>query len=171
MGSLGRLFVAVFLAAACGADLAAQGAEPTIVYVVRHAERVDDSSDSPISAAGEERARLLAEMLRDARITHIHTTDFRRTRATAAPVADRIGSSPAVYDVNDAVGLAVRIGSTPGRHLVVGHSNTMRETVSALGGEPGAEIAQLEYDRLYVLTLSGAGTATVLLRFGEMYRP
>ena len=150
--------------------LAAQPSEPTVVYLVRHAERLDDSADSPISAAGEARARLLADMLRDAGLTHIHTTDLRRTRATAAPVAALTRLTPTLYDVNDLAGLAARIGSAPGRHLVVGHSNTLRETIGALGGEPGPEIAPEEYDRLWVLTLTSTGTVTVLLRFGESYR-
>jgi broad specificity phosphatase PhoE len=144
--------------------------DATVVYVVRHAERADDSEDSPLSAAGEARARTLATMLRDAGITHIHTSDFRRTRATAAPVAIATGAGMELYDIDDLAALAAYVGSTPGRHLVVGHSNTLRETISALGGEPGAEIAQLEYDRLYVLTVTRAGTVTVLLRFGAPYR-
>jgi hypothetical protein len=54
----------------------------------------------------------------------------------------------------------------PGRHFVVGHSDTTPALVEALGGDAGAPIADPEYDRLYVLTLEGAGASTVLLRFG-----
>jgi broad specificity phosphatase PhoE len=161
--ALGLLIVAPF-------HVAAQQIETTVVYLVRHAERVDDSEDSPLSGTGETRARLLATMLRDAGITDIHTTDFRRTRATAAAVAATTGAGVQLYDQNDLAALAAYVGRESGRHLVVGHSNTLRETISALGGEPGPEIATSEYDRLYILTLTEGGTSTVLLRFGQPYR-
>jgi broad specificity phosphatase PhoE len=170
-----RRLVAALVLTLCAVDglaapVASQQPDAVVVYLVRHAERADDGTDDPpISAAGEERARLLAEMLRDASVTHIHTTDFRRTRATAAPLAARARLVPALYD-DDLATLAARIAGTPGRHLVVGHSNTIPVIVSALGGDAGnPTIAQEEYDRLYILTLSGGRTATVLLRFGAPY--
>jgi phosphohistidine phosphatase SixA len=140
---------------------------PIVVYLVRHAERGEDgTSDPPITAAGHERALLLAAMLRDTGITHIHTTDYARTRSTAAPVAELTGLRPAVYDPRDLSGFAERLRRMPGRHFVVGHSDTTPALVEALGGDAGAPIADPEYDRLYVLTLEGAGASTVLLRFG-----
>jgi probable phosphoglycerate mutase len=165
-----RFAPALLLAALFGATAPAdaqQSQEPVIVYLVRHAERAEDGTDDPpISAAGEQRALLLAEMLRDTEITYIHTTDFRRTRATAEPVADDIALEPAMYRPDQIEVFAARLRATPGRHLVVGHSNTTTELVAALGGDPHGEIAQDEYDRLYVLTLSPAGTSTTLIRFG-----
>ena len=60
--------------------------DATVVYLVRHAERAEDgTSDPPISEAGEARSRLLAGMLLDAGVTHVHTTDYKRTRSTGAP--------------------------------------------------------------------------------------
>ena len=139
---------------------------PIVVYVVRHAERAEDgTNDPPISADGERRARLLAAMLRDSGITHIYTTDYLRTRATAAPIARDAGLVPYVYDPGEPAALAGRLRATPGRHLVVGHSNSVPDLVVALGGDPHGEIAQDEYDRLYVLTLASDAVTTVLLRF------
>jgi hypothetical protein len=86
-------------------------------------------------------------------------------------VAATTGAGVELYDQNDLAALAAYVGSEPARHLVVGHSNTLRETIGALGGEPGPEIATNEYDRLYILTLTEDGTSTVLLRFGQAYRP
>jgi broad specificity phosphatase PhoE len=162
---LRRLLLQLLLGLPLAAPAFAQQA-PIVVYLVRHAERAEDgTNDPPISGAGERRARLLADMLRDAALTSIHTTDFLRTRATAAPVASDTGIQPAVYDDEELEAFAVRLRASPGRHLVVGHSNTTPELVLALGGEPHGEIAQDEYDRLYVLTLAADGVTTVLLRF------
>jgi broad specificity phosphatase PhoE len=163
--------LAALVAAPTPSALQAQSVEDaTVVYVVRHAERADGTEDSELSAAGEERAQLLAGLLRDARVTHIHTTDFRRTRATAAPIAEAVRLTPTLYD-DDLGALAARVRAQPGRHLVVGHSNTIPVIVRALAGEPGGLIAQDEYDRLYILTLTEGGTSTVMLRFGAPYRP
>ena len=68
-------------------------------------------------------------------------------------------------------GLVTRLRAQPGRHLVVGHSNTIPVLVRALGGEAGGLIEQEEYDRLYILTLTGSGASTVLLRFGAPQDP
>lgn len=139
---------------------------PIVVYVVRHAERAEDGTDDPpLSEAGQRRSLLLASMLRDADVTHIHTTDYRRTRQTVAPLAAETGLEPIVYDgVGDLVDL---LRATPGRHLVVGHSNTVPELVGRLGGEAHGPIGLDEYDRFYVVTLSGGRAVTSFLRFGE----
>ena len=62
--------------------------------------------------------------------------------------------------------------STPGHHLVVGHSNTTPALVEALGGDPVSPIDEMEYDRFYLVTVSPGGVVTsTLLRFGAPYHP
>lgn len=152
---------------ALGAGRLQAQTEPTVVFLVRHAERAEDgTSDPPISEEGEARAGLLAEMLRDVELTRIHTTDYRRTRATGRPTASAAGLDMELYDADDLPAFAERLRSMPGRHLVLGHSNTTPQLVGALGGEPGGAIDELEYDRLYIVTLTSEGVSTVLLRFG-----
>jgi broad specificity phosphatase PhoE len=162
-----------------------EGQAGTVVFLVRHAERADDGEgagrmaadpqmammldDPPLSEAGQVRASLLAEMLLDAGITHVHSTDYRRTRETGAPTAEAVGVEVSLYDPNGLAAFAETLRATPGRHLVVGHSNTTPELVQALGGEPGPAIEPLEYDRLYVVVLEGSKVRTVLLRFGERF--
>jgi phosphohistidine phosphatase SixA len=128
------------------------------------------AGDPPLSAAGRQRADLLASMLADANLTHIHSTDTRRTRETAAPVSNRTGVEVDLYDAGDLEGMARLLSSTPGCHLVVGHSNTTPELVGFLGGDPGTPIEGMEYDRLYVVSIQGTNVLTVLLRFGEPFR-
>jgi len=141
-----------------------------VVYLVRHSERAEDgTNDPPISVEGQARSDLVATLLEDAGITHIHTTDFKRTRATGAPTANVTGLGMELYDPRDLSGFAERLRGMPGRHLVLGHSNTTPQMVEALGGDPGTPIGEMEYDRLYVVTLTAAGASTVLLRFGSPY--
>ena len=144
--------------------------EATVVYLVRHAERAEDGTDDPaISEVGWARARLLATMLRDAGITQVHATDYRRTRSTAEPLADLLELGTRSYDPGDLQGFADRLRRTPGRHLVVGHSNTTPPLVAALGGDAAGPIEEMEYDRLYIVTLTESGASTVLIRFGSPF--
>ena len=143
--------------------------EETVVYLVRHGEKMlDGSRDPALSRAGLERSAALAELLVDAGVTHVHSSDLIRTRRTAQPLADRLGLPVETYDPRDLAALAVKLRSTPGRHLVSGHSDTTPALVRLLGGDPGGEIDEAtEYDRLYVLVLSeDGGATTVLLRYG-----
>jgi broad specificity phosphatase PhoE len=145
--------------------------EPTLIYLVRHAEKVDESRDPPLSEAGTERAAVLAHILKDAGITHIHSTPFQRTVSTGQPVAQALGLEIRRYDGGELEAMASLLEATPGRHLVVGHSNTVPELVGALGGDPGESYESLEYDRLYLLVLSGTEVSTILLRYGAPFTP
>jgi phosphohistidine phosphatase SixA len=144
--------------------------DAVVVYLVRHAERAEDgTNDPPISSEGQARAALVATLLQDAGITHIHTTDFKRTRSTGAPTSEITGLGMELYDPRELAGFAERLRGIPGRHLVLGHSNTTPQMVEVLGGDPGTPIEEMEYDRLYVVTLTEAGASTVMLRFGSLY--
>lgn len=164
------LSILLFASLGAGPEAVRAQADATVIYLVRHAERHEDgTSDPPLSEAGWHRAALVAETLRDAGLTHIHTTDFKRTRATGRPTADRTGLEMVTYDPRDLAAFARRLRSTPGRHLVLGHSNTTPELVTALGGDAGTPIAEMEYDRLYIVTITEAGASTVLVRFGDRF--
>lgn len=148
-------------------------AEPLIVFLVRHAEKVDASRDPELSESGKKRAAHLASVLQDAKLQQIHSSDFIRTRETATPIAARLKLPVRKYDPRDLATLAERLRKAGGRHLVVGHSNTTPGLVKLLGGESGDEIDEpKEYDRLYVLVIDPQGKATtMLLRYGKPYSP
>ncbi len=145
-------------------------ADTVVVYLVRHAEKLDDSRDPPLSETGKARAAELARLLTDAGVTQVWSTNFDRTRSTGRPTAEARGLEVRFYDASDLKGFAAQLAATPGRHLVIGHSNTTPALVRALGGNPGNLMADSEYDRLYVVTLSGATQTTVQLRWGAASR-
>lgn len=99
----------------------------TTVLVVRHAERANSSSTSPISdPEGKNRARALAHVASEAGVSAIYATEYLRTQQTAQPLADRLGL-PIDTSFADPSALAEKIlsdhvGDTV---LVVGHSNTV----------------------------------------------
>lgn len=153
---------------------ALMGAEgDPIVFLVRHAERAtDDPRDPTLTPEGTERAELLATLLAGAGITAIYSTDWRRTRLTAAPLAEATGLPVRIYDPGDSTAMAAfarEVVEEGGRVVVVGHSNTVGPTVARLGGDPGTSIADDEYDRLYVVVPAapGGNGRTTLLRYGR----
>ena len=61
------------------------GEDPLPVFLVRHAEKVDQSMDPDLSMEGYRRAGELARVLADAGIERIFSSDYVRTRETAGP--------------------------------------------------------------------------------------
>jgi broad specificity phosphatase PhoE len=142
--------------------------DDTVVFLVRHAEKTEAKDDPALSAAGRQRSRQLANLLSDAGIDHIYSTDFNRTRETASPLAGMTGLYVELYTWDNPVALAQSLKQDGKRHLVVGHSNTTTELVTLLGGDPGTEIEESsEYDRLYILTINSGGVTTLLIRYGS----
>jgi broad specificity phosphatase PhoE len=150
---------------------AATAAEPpTVVFLLRHAEK-EEGPNPPLSDPGRQRAQQLAELLAEAGIGSIHSTDYPRSTETVRPLAERLGLEILLYDPAELEGLATRLRAAGGRHVVVGHSNTTPTLVELLGGSGGAEIDEAgEFDRLYIVAMAeGAAVSTVLLRYGEPF--
>jgi 2,3-bisphosphoglycerate-dependent phosphoglycerate mutase len=138
---------------------------PLVVFLVRHAEKVDTSADPALSAEGIARAQSLKVTLRDAGITHVHSSDYKRTRDTAAPIAALLEKNVQLYDSLNPSELVSKLMTEGGRHLVVGHSNTTPALVKRLGGKPGPPIVEKnEYDRLYIITVNSDGSVNTVLR-------
>jgi len=135
------------------------------IILVRHAERGSAmTSDVPISPAGEERARALAQVLKNAGIQRIYVTALLRTQQTAAPIAARLHLQPIVIapDDTDALLSQLRALKEDETALVVGHSNTVPLIVERLGGGKVTPIADAEYDRLIVVVTSPTGKAKIV---------
>jgi len=175
-----RVRLAVNALAVCAACLAAVAApfrlgaqvavptddEAVTVFLVRHAERLDDSPNSPLNDVGRERVEKLRTLLADVGFTHVHSTNLTRTLDTARPIAEDDGVELIIYSPGELEQLAETIRATPGRHLVSGHSNTTPQLAEALGGDPHGPIDHMEYDRLYIIVIQpGRSAVTTLLRF------
>ena len=156
--------VAVLAASLTGPVVCAATAQEA-VYLVRHAERVDDAKDSLLSAEGHARAARLAEMLRDAGITHIFVSEYQRTAETAGPLAARLAVTPQAVpaDDRDALLARVRAAGPNARVLIAGHSDTVPALLKALGCTQQVTIAKAEYDNLFVV-IPGDKTGPVLVR-------
>lgn len=128
----------------------------TTIIVVRHAEaEAGDSPDPGLSEAGKARAKELARVAKDARVTAVYATQFRRTKDTAGEFGIAVTETKVdrATIAEDSATLAKRIlAEHPGETvIVVGHSNTVPLLVKALSGVAVADIPHTEYDRLYVV--------------------
>jgi 2,3-bisphosphoglycerate-dependent phosphoglycerate mutase len=169
-GWRGALRVALAVSALAGAAPAARA--ETTVFVVRHAEKVDASTDAELDGAGRERARLLRDMLRDLSIETIYASKYRRTQQTVAPVAESRDLAVTIHETAaiDSLAGALRDAardSVDRYVLVSGHSNTVIAWLEALGIAEVTELLDHEYDNLFVVTLGDNRKSRLLrLRFG-----
>ena len=130
-------------------------AEPFVV-VVRHAEKAgNDAKDPDLSQAGRARAEALAKILKDAGITAIFATEFKRTQETAAPTAKVTGVAPTIVGGKDIVNLLSKLHEATGNTLVVAHGNTIPDIIKALGIETPIEIPGDDYTDFFVVALGG----------------
>lgn len=125
----------------------------TRIYVVRHAEKLDNSADPPLSPAGVERARCLADELAGRRITRVFVSDRKRTQETAAPTAARFNLTSQVLPGRATDQLISELKQLSGdQALVVRHSNELHLIVNALCPDnPVPPITEAEYDNLFVV--------------------
>ena len=134
------------------------------VFLVRHADRLDDSEDTPLSKAGEARAQLLAGLLKDAGVTAIYTSQFQRTIKTAEPLANSLKIKPVNIHTGDNAGLFRRVRSDNGNDivLIVGHDKSVPALLKLFGHPADITIAPTEYDNLFVLVPKDTGPPIVL---------
>ncbi len=142
--------------------------DTTTVIVVRHAEKQLDAGKDPLlTEVGSARAQHLAQQFGSAGVAAVYATPYHRTRDTAEPVAAAAGLEVITTDPKDVAGLAAMIradhhGETV---FVVGHSNTVGQIVQALGGTAPDEMADTEYDNVYIVSVPRFGrTRTLHLR-------
>jgi phosphohistidine phosphatase SixA len=151
---------------------ASDAAAQATIFLVRHAERADAGSpsgaamadDPELSDAGRARAASLAAILADAQVTAIYTTEYKRTRQTAEPLAAARKLAVTTIKANEPTRLLESLKGATGNVLVVGHSNTVPDILLGLGIRTPVTIKEDEYDNLFILTM-GPEPKLVRLRF------
>lgn len=149
------------------AAVAQQPQHMSTIVLVRHAERASTDQDSVLSAAGQQRAECLAQVLKDSGIKRILVTDTKRTQQTAEPLAKALGIKPVVIPARDTAAVAQNIFyGTGGNALVVGHSNTLPTIIQRVQAGTVPAIDDNEYDGMYVLTImEGSSTQVIKLHY------
>jgi phosphohistidine phosphatase SixA len=160
----------VLLLTAVGSPRAEQAAGPALVVLVRHADPgATPRNDPSLNEAGKARAQVLAMALRDAGITAIFTSTYRRTRETAAPLAAALGieAVPIAGADPDAHvrALLAAVRAQRGAVLVVGHSDTVPLLIEKLDG-PHLDTLCDVHDRLLMLVPAAGKAHLVRSHYG-----
>ena len=133
------------------------GAE-TVVVLVRHADRAPGQKTDELAAWGVARSRELARVLQKAGVSAAIVSDTNRAAQTAAPLAAASGITPIVLPAKDFAAIAGEVRKHPGETvLIVGHSNTVPSIIAALGGPQLPDLADSEFDDLFVLGVCRCG--------------
>jgi broad specificity phosphatase PhoE len=133
---------------------------PKTIYIVRHAEKQLVGNDPELAYVGGVRALKLSQILEKEDIKHVFSTDYIRTKSTAKPTAEKAGLSIEIYDPKNHDALVEELRKREGNILVVGHSNTVSQVANYFvgDGEKFADLTDLEYDFIYVVTLEKNGS-------------
>lgn len=152
-------------------------AQKTIkVWVVRHAEKATENpkdKDPDLSDEGKKRAEALQKELKGQGIDSIFATNYKRTRLTGFPLADKIGISVKTYDAADQLEFVKSLlANAQGKKLlIIGHSNTVLELVEAFGAKrPLKELGDNDYDYLFEVTIKGNKAEVKAKQYGEPHR-
>lgn len=142
------------------------------VYIVRHAEKLTANpadKDPELSEEGRLRADALMKKLKGSQIDSIYTTNYKRTKLTGFPLADKIGLAIKTYEPTEikALAKAWKTNALGKNILVVGHSNTVLEIIEAFGGvRPVKELTDDDYDYLFELSIKGDKVNVNVVRYG-----
>jgi phosphohistidine phosphatase SixA len=120
-----------------------------------------------LSEEGAARAARLAKLFAHAGVTHVFSSEFKRTQLTAGPLAKAAGKEIVVVSARDTKAQLEQLRALPAGSVAVvcGHSNTVPGMATALGGklerleqhpQYGGMLPHSDYSRIYVVTLPGA---------------
>jgi phosphohistidine phosphatase SixA len=123
-----------------------------VVLLVRHADvPVNGGADPSLSPAGQARAAALAAVVGPAGIGTVIVSSARRTQETAAPAAAASGVTPIEITEPPEILSAIAAAPAASTVLVVGHTNTVPDVVTGMGG-PAVTIPHTEFGNLFVVT-------------------
>ncbi|MEO6729672.1 MAG: phosphoglycerate mutase family protein [Ferruginibacter sp.] len=135
-------------------------------YVVRHADKLDNTPYSVLSSAGHARSIVLKNYLTDKKIDIIFATPFQRTQETAQPLAQALNRSLLLYRNNAVDSIVTMIRSIKKKNiLLVGHSGNIPSIIEGLTTKKIRPIAEGEYDNLYIIKTRKSKTELVATKY------
>ena len=135
-----------------------------VVYLIRHAEQMQDVEDPPLTDAGHQRAKVWLGILRDAGIKVVYTSKKRRTKQTGEPIAQALNIPLEAMKRRDVAGLVDRLRT---RHaedavLIVSHTFIIPKLVKELGHSEDVTIERDDYGNLFIVVPQSESDPLVL---------
>lgn len=162
MKILVTLFLGLFLLMFASGDVFAQKKEITII-LLRHAEKdLSDELNDPdplLSPAGKERALRLVKTIKKYKPEAIYSSNFKRTRSTVTPLAERINpryrTMIQIYDHRKLDELINRMMASGVRSIVVaGHNSTTPALANLLIKQNKYKtLPETEYDKIWIIKI------------------
>jgi broad specificity phosphatase PhoE len=122
------------------------------LYIVRHAEKLDNSPYSVLSPLGHQRAAVLRDSLLSKKINLIFATQFQRTQETAQPLATALNKPLLIYRNNAIDSIVSVLKQNKSKNvLLVAHSGNIPSIIEGLTGEKVKAIDENEYDNFYII--------------------
>ena len=166
----------------CQSAVAQDDFKPITVFLIRHAEREEEpKQDPPLSKEGIARSQALAQLLSNAGIKAILTSQYNRTKQTAEPLATKLGltitpftlkvnpSNPRQVSEESTAAVTNKILEYAGQSvLVIGHGNSIPDVIKMLGGDVVPTMDEQKFDDLFIVTVYAKGKAKVVqLKYGS----
>jgi broad specificity phosphatase PhoE len=158
-----RTLLAIILALLVAATLPQTARAADTVFVMRHLQKMD-GADPPLSAEGAANAQALANMLAKSGIKAIFATPTRRAMDSAQPLAAKLGIAITTYDPGNPDALVKMVAGVQGAVVVVGHSNTVPDLVTRLGGKQPIILGDQDYGSVFVVTQGDGKVSEIKIR-------
>ena len=167
-----KVFLFFFVLASCISSKTLPDPTETVIshyYFIRHAEK-DESNESDknphLTSKGQKRAKNWSKILGNEKIDLVYSTNYHRTRETAAPVAIKNNTKIAIYNPSD-IDYESFLKETSGKNiLIVGHSNTTPAFVNnVIGNKKYKNIEHKNFGNLYIVTIINNKISSQLLTF------
>jgi 2,3-bisphosphoglycerate-dependent phosphoglycerate mutase len=160
-----KIFLSLFLGlllftfAGASSQVSAQNKKLTII-LIRHAEKDvsegADKIDPDLTAQGRTRAERLVEVVKKYKPNRIYSTNFKRTRLTVAPLAEKRKVPVEIYDHKKLAEFFNQLmqETKSRRILVVGHNTTTPALANMLiGQEKYKALDESVYNKMWIITL------------------
>jgi len=125
------------------------------VFVIRHAEQeLTGTVDAGLLPEGRERATDWATILRPSGLDLVVTTEFQRSRATGAIIAEALEVPRVEFRQSASAGIAefLRENYPEDVILVVGHTSTIPKMLRSFGYRNAFPISMSAYGWLFIVT-------------------
>src|SRR6185295_15853233 len=162
-----KTFIAAFLPLALAfSSCSHRASTPTVVFVVRHAEKAGGGGwDPPLTEAGLRRAHALVQAGEYANIRAIYTSQFIRTHETAKPLSDKTGVPATEVPVNlyqpgdygQMLAKEILAKHAGECVVVIGHQNTVPGVIQGLAGQTVPGLRDTVYGSLFIFVIPTDG--------------
>ena len=151
-------------------------AQTTRYIIIRHAEKDTTianakmmASDPPLNGIGETRALSLVDKFKALKVNQIYSTNYKRTKATATPIAKAQNLNIAIYDPRKIDTFATQLLSSENigkTILIVGHSNSSPKLVNLLiKKDQYKDLDESIYDTYWIVTNKNGKTKAKMMKY------